>query len=124
MLEKGSTRTSTPSLVDRGGAQASERGMLSLEVDRSKAARKGSSGGMCLQLHTDGSKLDDGRLWEKAGKLKVVGSMSGGARGERRLEDQALAGLACGRGERPGLGSWNAARKGSEYRPNCTESLD
>lgn len=120
-----SARPSTPlpSLVGRGGggAQASGGGMLSLEADRSKAARKGSSGGMCLQLHTDGS--EDARLWEKAGKLKVVGSMSGGARGERRLEGQALAGSSCGRGERPGEGLRNAARKGSEDRDKFTESL-
>lgn len=125
MSEKGSVRPSPP-LLGRGGggAQASGGGMLSLEADRSKAAKKGSSGGMCLQLQTDGSISVDARLLEKAGKLKVVGSMSVGARGERRLEGQALDGSSCGKGERPGEGSRNAARKGSEDRLEFTESLD
>lgn len=122
--EKGSTPL--PSLAGRGGggAQASGGGVLSLGADRSKAARKGSSGGMCLQLHTEGSRSEDARLWEKAGKLKVVASMSGGARGERRLEGQALFGSSCGKGERPGEGSWKAAKKGSEVRLKFAESLD
>lgn len=66
-------------------------------AERSKASRKGSSGGMCLQLHTEGSSSEDARLWEKAGKLKVVGSTSVGARGERRLEGQAFVALSCGK---------------------------
>lgn len=126
--EKGSVRASTAllSLVGRGGggAQASGGGRLSLGAERSNAARKGSSGGMCLQLHTEGSSSEEARLWEKAGKLKVVGSTSGGARGERRLEGQALVESSCGRGDRPGEGSRNAARNGSEDRLKFTESLD
>lgn len=127
-IEKGSVRPSMPllSLLGRGGggAQASDGDSLPLGAERSKASRKGSSGGMCLQLHTEGSSSEDARLWEKAGKLKVVGSTPGGACGERRLEDQAFVGSSCGRGDRPGEGSRNAARKGSEDRLKFKESLD
>ncbi len=127
-IEKGSVRPSMPlpSLVGRGGggAQASGGGRLSLGAERAKASRKGSSGGMCLQLHTEGSSSEGARLWEKAGKLKVVGSTSVGAHGERRLEGQAFVASSCGRGDWPGEGSQKAARKGSDDRLKFTESLD
>lgn len=59
VIENGSPRISIPlpSWVGRGGgrAQASDRFRVSWVTVRSNAARKGSSGGMCLQFHTDDS---------------------------------------------------------------------
>lgn len=63
--ENGSPRTSVPlpSWFERGGGQvqASERFKVSWVTVLSKAARKGSSGGMCLQFHTDDSISGGGR---------------------------------------------------------------
>lgn len=65
VMQNGSPRTSTPlaSWVGRGGgrAQASDRFTVSWVTVLSKAARKGSSGGMCLQFQTDDSISDGGR---------------------------------------------------------------
>lgn len=101
VMENGSPRTSIPltSWVGRGGgrAQASDRFKLSWVTVLSNAARKGSSGGMCLQFHTDDSISGGGRDWEKAGNRMDVGSISWGTREERDgATDHILAGSSCG----------------------------
>ena len=65
-VANGSPRTSFPLLSwalgeEAGGAQASDRFMVSWVTVLSKAARKGSSGGMCLQFHIDDSISGGGR---------------------------------------------------------------
>lgn len=100
VMEKGSPRTSIslPSWVTRGGgrAQASDRFKVSWVTDLSNAARKGSSGGMCLQFHTEDSISGGGRDWEKAGNRTDEGSISGGTRdGRDEATDQTLAVLSC-----------------------------
>lgn len=91
-----------------GGAQAVSEGFrLSWDAGRSNAAKKGSSGGMCLQLHTLGSISEAPKLRENAGNGNAG----------------VLTELSIGSGERPGEGSLNAARKGSEGRPKVIESL-
>lgn len=100
VVENGSPRTSIPlpSWVRRGGgrAQASDRFKVSWVTDLSNAARNGSSGGMCLQFHTDDSISGVGRDWEKAGNRMDEGSISGGTReGRDGATDQTLAVLSC-----------------------------
>lgn len=101
VTENGSPRTSSPlpSWVGRGGgrAQASDRFKVSWVTVLSKAARKGSSGGMCLQFHTDDSISGGGRDWEKAGNCMDEVSISGGTReGRDGAADQTLAESSCG----------------------------
>lgn len=127
-LEKGSLRTSIPlpSLEGRGsgGAQASGGGRVSwVTTVLSKAARKGSSGGMCLQLHRAGSSSGGARDWEKAGKQRAEGSMSGGGREDRGAAAQILTGLSWGWGLRSGEGSLKTVRKGSSGLPSPAGSL-
>lgn len=127
--ENGSPRRASPlpSWAGRGGGrvQASERFNVSWATVLSKAARKGSSGGMCLQFHTDDSNSGGGRDWEKAGNRIDDGSMSVGTReGRDGATDQMVAGSSCGWGLHPGEWSRKAERKGSTGRPSvCVCSL-
>lgn len=118
--ENGSPR---PSRLKRGraGAQGSEGGGTSGEVVLSKAVRKGSSGGMCLQLHTGVSRSGGARGQPKAGKPGKAGSDSD--RGQRGAWAHAADGSSRAAGGRPGEGSRKAVRKGSGGRTNAAGSL-
>lgn len=115
-----------PSRESRGraGAQGSgEAAGGSGGAVLSKAARKGSSGGMCLQLHTGASSSGGARPRPNAGKVKKEGSMSGAGRGERGALAHTPAGSSCAGGVRPGEGSRKAVRKGSGARVRPLGSL-